>query len=210
MARVLVTSGPTRQYLDPVRFLTNGSTGRMGQALCQALQDGGHQVVVVSGPVEVAYPDGVEVVAVVTTEEMLSACQGLLPACDGVVGVAAPCDYRVEHVAERKIAKTGQPLLLRLVETPDILATLGEHKGDRWMVGFALETDDRRFRALAKLERKKCDLMILNSPQAISSVDTRVEILDPAGDVVAAIAGDKRSVAARIVAEIEHRLVRRG
>ncbi len=120
MPRILITSGPTRQYLDPVRYLTNASSGRMGEALATAAVDAGHEVVVVSGPVDVAYPPAAEVVPVVSTEEMLEACLDVFPTCDGLIAVAAPCDYRPMVVAPHKIRKTGEPLQLHLVETPDV------------------------------------------------------------------------------------------
>ncbi len=125
MARILITSGPTRQYLDPVRFLSNASSGRMGQALAAAALARGHGVTVVSGPVEVDYPAGADVISVVTTDEMLAAAKDVFAQCDGLIGVAAPCDYRPVRVQDQKIAKTGQPLVLHLIETPDIVATLG-------------------------------------------------------------------------------------
>src|SRR5215468_10746867 len=99
MARILITSGPTRQYLDPVRYLTNASSGRMGQALAQAAIDRGHTVTIVSGPVEIAYPVAARVIPVVSTEEMLEAAAAEFDGCDGLIGVAAPCDYRPVRVA---------------------------------------------------------------------------------------------------------------
>ena len=207
MARILITSGPTRQYLDPVRYLTNGSSGRMGQALAAAALKRGHKVVVVSGPVAIDYPPQAEVRRVISTEEMLAACEELFPECDGVIGAAAPCDYRPVRVAEQKIAKTGQPLLLQLVETPDIMATLGASKRkDQWLVGFALETDDHRFRALTKLERKSCDLMVLNGPAAMDAFETQVEVIDRAGHVLAQLEGSKPKVAEGILELIETHL----
>src|SRR5688500_10517055 len=110
MARILITSGPTRQFLDPVRYLTNASSGRMGRALAEAALALGHKVVVVSGPVNLEYPASAEVRWVVTTDDLLAACQEIFPACDGVIGAAAPCDYRPVRVEERKIAKTGEGL----------------------------------------------------------------------------------------------------
>jgi phosphopantothenoylcysteine decarboxylase/phosphopantothenate--cysteine ligase len=209
--RVLITSGPTRQYLDPVRYLTNASSGRMGKALAEAMLAAGHQVVIVSGPVEVAYPPAAEVVQVVSTEEMLARCRELFPACEGVIGVAAPCDYRPVRVAEGKIQKTGQPLELHLIETPDVVATLGaEKKPGQWLVGFALETDDQRLRALAKLEKKSCDLMVLNGPQAMNSLTNEVELLDKQGQVIAAFRGSKEDVAQGIAEVIQRRLIERG
>ena len=113
MARILITSGPTRQYLDPVRYLTNGSSGRMGAALAQAALDTGHEVTIVSGPVQIEYPAAAQVISIVSTEELLDACCAAFPACDGAIGAAAPCDYRPHRSSTQKIAKTGQPLALR-------------------------------------------------------------------------------------------------
>jgi len=208
MSRILITSGPTRQYLDPVRYLTNASSGRMGRALAEAAIESGHDVVIVSGPVDLQYPSEADVIEVVSTEEMLEACREIFPQCDGLIGVAAPCDYRPVQVEENKIAKTGEPLKLHLIETDDVVATLGEDKQHRWLVGFALETEDQRLRALAKLEKKSCDLMVLNGPEAMHATDNHVEIIDPAGNVVATVAGPKEEVARRIFAEIDQRLIR--
>jgi len=207
MSHVLITSGPTRQYLDPVRYLTNASSGRMGKALAEAVLAAGHAVTLVSGPVDVVYPEAAEVIDVVSTEEMLAACRRVFARCDGLIGVAAPCDYRPVRVAEGKIQKTGQPLELHLIETPDVVATLGAEKQGQWLVGFALETDDHRLRALAKLEKKSCDLMVLNGPQAMRALDTDVEIIDRAGQVVERLAGSKEEVARGIVRVIQRTLL---
>ena len=207
MARILITSGPTRQYLDPVRYLTNGSSGRMGVALTQACLDLQHQVVVVSGPVEVEYPAAAEVVSVISTDEMLDACCRIFPDCDGVIGAAAPCDYRPVRVENNKIVKTGEPLQLHLVETPDVVATLGAQKRHQWLVGFALETEDHRFRAIVKLERKSCDLIVLNEPAAMNSDENQVEVLAQEGKVGETISGSKRLVARGILKVIQERLV---
>jgi phosphopantothenoylcysteine decarboxylase/phosphopantothenate--cysteine ligase len=207
VARILITSGPTRQYIDPVRYLTNASSGRMGKALAEAALARGHDVVIVSGPVDVQYPAGVELIPVVSTEEMLAACQRVFPECDGLIGVAAPSDYRPVKVEANKIAKTGEPLVLHLVETADVVATLGATKTRQWLVGFALETEDHRLRALAKAEKKHCDLMLLNGPEAMHSLENHVEILDRAGNVLTALAGPKEDVACGIFAVIEERLI---
>ena len=209
MARILITSGPTRQFLDPVRYLTNASSGRMGRALAEAAIDLGHEVVIVSGPVDVNYPSAAHVVDVVSTEEMLAAAAAEFERCDGLIGAAAPCDYRPVRVESHKIAKTGQPIDLHLVETDDVVTTLGQRKGRRWVVGFALETEDRRLRALAKLEQKHCDLMVSNGPEAISAADNQVEVITPNGEVIASLAGSKETVAKGILAIIEGRLIRR-
>src|SRR3954452_5864051 len=208
MARILITSGPTRQFIDPVRYLTNASSGRMGRALAEAALALRHEVVVVSGPVEVEYPANARVVPVVSTEDMLAAAAREFESCDGLIGAAAPCDYRPVRVESHKIAKTGQPLDLRLIETDDVVAALSAKKGRRWVVGFALETEDHRLRALAKLERKFCDLMVSNGPQAISAMDNQVEVITPSGDVIATIEGTKEKVAQKILQLINERLIK--
>jgi phosphopantothenoylcysteine decarboxylase / phosphopantothenate---cysteine ligase len=207
LAKILITSGPTRQFIDPVRYLTNASSGRMGRALAEAALALGHEVVVVSGPVEVEYPAAARVVNVISTEDMLAASAAEFESCDGMIGAAAPCDYRPMRVESHKIAKTGQPIDLHLIETDDVVATLSAKKGHRWVVGFALETEDHRLRALAKLEKKFCDLMVSNGPQAISSTDNEVEVLTPTGDVLASISGTKEEVATRILSIIEEQLI---
>ncbi len=207
MSRILITSGPTRQYLDPVRFLTNASSGRMGSALADAMLEQGHDVVVVSGNVDVVYPKQAQVIEVVSTEEMLATCRDLFPSCDGLIGAAAPCDYRPVKVATNKIAKTGAPLELHLVETSDVVAALGAEKSKQWLVGFALETEDHRFRAITKMERKSCDLMVLNEPEAMNSLNNNVEILNRDGRIVAQFSGPKAIVAKGIVKVIHDELI---
>lgn len=207
MARILITSGPTRQHIDAVRYLTNASSGRMGAGLALAALELGHEVTVVSGPVEVAYPPGARVVTVVSTEEMLEAATAEFQTCDGLIGAAAPCDYRPVRVEPGKIAKTGEPLELRLVETADVVATLGAGKGGRWVVGFALEAEDHRLRALAKLERKHCDLMVSNGVAAMNSPENEVEVLTPTGEVVGRFSGPKSDVARGILGVIGRRLL---
>jgi phosphopantothenoylcysteine decarboxylase / phosphopantothenate---cysteine ligase len=207
LARILITSGPTRQYIDPVRYLTNASSGRMGKALAEAALDRGHEVIIVSGPVDVTYPASAQVIEVVSTEDMLAACQKLFPSCDGLIGVAAPSDYRPMKVAPSKISKTGEPLELRFVETADVVATLGATKTRQWLVGFALETEDHRLRALAKLEKKHCDLMVSNGPEAMHSSSNHVEIIDREGQVLETLSGPKEDVARGIFAVIQSRLI---
>lgn len=210
MARILITSGATRQYLDPVRFLTNASSGRMGCAIASAALDAGHEVVIVSGPVQITYPTAARVVPVVTTQDMLDACQVEFPRCDGMIATAAPCDYRPERVCAEKIRKTGQSLHLEMVETPDIVATLAAAKRpSQWIVGFALETSDRHFRALVKLERKNCSLIVLNSPEAIDAATTSVEVLDRTGTVRLRREGSKIAVAQDLLALIQAELINR-
>lgn len=208
MSRILITSGPTRQHLDPVRYLTNASSGQMGSALAAAVLEAGHEAVVVSGPVDIDYPGRAEVIPVLSTEDMLEACLEAFPTCDGLIAAAAPCDYRPVKVATNKIRKTGGLLRVHLVETPDVVALLNSVKTSQWMVAFALETEDQRMRALQKLERKSCDLVVLNGPGAMHAADAEVEVIDPAGNVLAAASGPKQEVAREIFQVIRQKLIR--
>ena len=208
MPRILLTSGPTREYLDPVRYLTNASSGRMGAALAETAIDRGFEVVIVSGPVDIEYPPAARVVPVLTTEEMLDAAIAEFPTCDGVIGVAAPCDFRPVVFSDQKLKKQGNGLQLDLVETPDILAALGRSKREgQWIVSFALETDDPRNRAIEKLKRKRADLIVLNGPAAIDAVETSVELIDPEGETVAHSEGPKSDIARQIVDTVVKRFL---
>src|SRR5262245_48262113 len=127
--RVLITAGPTREYLDDVRYLSNASSGRMGYAIADAVLASGHQPVLVSGPVSLSPSAGCELHAVETTEELHQTCNRLFGDCDGVIATAAVCDYRPRTRFSGKLAKTGVSLELELAETADVLADLGKHKG---------------------------------------------------------------------------------
>jgi phosphopantothenoylcysteine decarboxylase / phosphopantothenate---cysteine ligase len=162
--RALVTSGPTLEPIDPVRFIGNRSSGKQGHAVAAALAGAGADVTLVSGPVALADPAGVLVVHVETAEEMLAACLAALPV-DVAVCAAAVADWRVAEQAPGKIKKSGGPApVIELVENPDILATLaapGEHR-PRLVVGFAAETGEVEGNARAKLARKRCDWVVAN------------------------------------------------
>ena len=208
MARILITSGPTRQYIDPVRYISNASSGKMGSCLAAAALELGHEVVVVSGPVDLDYPSAAEVVNVVSTDDLLNACNEIFPKCDGLIGAAAPCDYKPVEVADHKIRKTGQTLELKLVETEDVVAYLGSIKQPhQWTVGFALETQDARFRALSKLIRKSCDLVVLNGVAAIDSDQNAVEIISGRGEILTTESGSKQQVATAVLKAIQSQLI---
>lgn len=198
--RILITAGPTREYLDDVRYLSNASSGRMGYALAEAVLRAGHQVVLVSGPVNLTPPKGCEVHPVETTEEMCRTCVELFPQCDGVIAAAAVCDYKPRNRIAGKIAKTGEPITIEMIETDDVLAELGRSKNDRWVIGFALEAENPRENALQKLRAKNCDYVVVNAPSAIGSESNRVELIDGTGRIVSAWSGSKKDVANNLIA----------
>lgn len=178
----------------------------MGKCLAEAALNNGHEVIIVSGPVSQEYPSAANVIWVETTDEMMEASLAAFKDCDGVIGAAAPCDYQPRRVASHKMVKTGQPLSIELIETEDIMATLGKRKrSDQWTVGFALETDDARFRALTKLEKKQCDLIVLNGPEAMNSDQNAIELIDASGNIVRKFEGPKTKVASEIIEEIDLR-----
>lgn len=206
--RILITAGPTREYLDDVRYLSNASSGRMGFALAEAVMAAGHQVALACGPVSLTPPPGCELHPVETTDELLAKCNELFPGCDGVIATAAVCDYRPRTRFPGKLAKTGVSLELELVETADVLADLGRNKGARWIVGFALESDEyAHVNALRKLKEKNCDVIVLNRPTAIGSESNRIELIDAGGKTVAVYSGTKSDVASQLWAWIEETIV---
>jgi phosphopantothenoylcysteine decarboxylase/phosphopantothenate--cysteine ligase len=161
--RVLVTSGPTSEPLDPVRVLANRSSGKQGHAIAAAATAAGADVTLVSGPVNLPDPPGVSVVHVETAREMLAAVEKALPA-DIAVFAAAVADWRPQQASQSKIKKQGRPPTIELVENPDILATIAHRKSRRppLVVGFAAETDNVIANAKAKLARKGCDWIVAN------------------------------------------------
>jgi phosphopantothenoylcysteine decarboxylase/phosphopantothenate--cysteine ligase len=182
----------------------------MGAELAAAALDLGHEVVVISGPVSIDYPKAAKVIKVRTTDEMLDAATETFPDCDGAIGAAAPCDYMPRRISTQKIAKTGDPISIELVETPDVVAMLGQQKRDnQWVIGFALETSDRRFRATVKLQQKHCDLIVSNGPTAIDSNENSVELIGPDGNVIEAISGSKSHVAARLLCQFDALLIKK-
>ncbi|WP_417387549.1 phosphopantothenoylcysteine decarboxylase [Gimesia sp.] len=204
--RILITAGPTREYLDDVRYLSNASSGQMGYALARSAIAAGHEVALVSGPVTIPPPAGCELYQVETTDEMFAQCEKLFSNCDGVIGTAAVCDYRIKTRKPGKIAKTGEAITLELVETIDVLAELGSQKGDRWVMGFALESQDARFNAVRKLYSKKCDAIVLNSVSAIGSSENFVEVIDQTQETVATYSGEKTRVADSLIEWIQQHL----
>ena len=159
---VLVTAGPTVEDIDPVRFVSNRSTGRMGYRLAEVARDRGAKVILISGPTSLAPPAGVEFVGVRSAEEMMRAVQDRASKASVVVMAAAVSDYRPASVATQKVKKSPGPMSLELVRTEDILGTLGKAKNGRVLVGFAAETERVREHARTKLREKHLDLIVAN------------------------------------------------
>lgn len=161
--RVLVTAGPTREAIDPVRFLTNHSSGKMGYAIAEAARDRGAEVTLVSGPVNLAAPAGLNLVKINTTLELYDAVTTAARQSDVVIQAAAPADFRPEYVSDTKIKKTGADMTLHLVPNPDIAAQLGrEKRTGQILVAFAAETDHMVENAKGKLMRKNADMIVAN------------------------------------------------
>lgn len=201
--KILITAGPTREYIDDVRFLSNASSGRMGYSLAAAAIANGHQVELVTGPVEIPPPEGCRIHRIETTDQLRETCLRVFPECDGVIATAAVCDYRPKERVTGKMTKTGQPAVLELVETSDVLAELGSLKGHRWIVGFALESQDPRNNAMRKLRMKNCNCIVLNDTSAIGSTTNLVEVLSPDAETIALFRGTKIEVAERLIGLIE-------
>jgi len=163
---VLVTAGPTVEDIDPVRFVSNRSSGRMGHRVAEAARDRGARVVLVSGPTALAPPAGVDVVPVRSAADMLRAVEERFAAATVVVAAAAVADYRPATVAAQKLRKGAGPVTMELVRTADVLGSLGARKEGRVLVGFAAETEDLESRAGAKLEAKNLDLIVANDVSA--------------------------------------------
>ncbi len=203
---VLVTAGPTREMLDPVRFLSNRSTGRMGYALAEAAERHGAKVVLVSGPVELPAPAGVQLVSVVSTQDMFKAVTENAKTADIVIQAAAPADFMPESVASQKIKKTGEDMAVRLVPTPDIAKTLGESKRPgQILVAFAAETENALKNARGKRLRKNADLIVVNDvtkPGAGFAGDTNIVTVISAYSETEYPVMSKRDVAEAILEQV--------
>ena len=208
--RILITAGPTYERLDPVRFIGNYSTGKMGFALAEACAACGAEVLLVAGPVQlsVAHPH-IQRIDVVSAAEMHEAVVEHFATCDGAILCAAVADFTPIAVADTKLKRGADMLTIRLKPTQDIAAALGARKrSDQFLVGFALETDNEEQHALDKLRRKNFDFIVLNSlndNHACFGYDTnKITVLTAAGERVAYPLKSKTEVAADIVWQIEN------
>jgi phosphopantothenoylcysteine decarboxylase/phosphopantothenate--cysteine ligase len=203
--RVVITAGPTREALDPVRYISNNSSGKMGYALAQAAIDAGAITALVSGPVNLRAPDHARVFGVQSAQEMLEQCLNLLPDCDIFIASAAVADYRPETVAREKIKKGPAELTLSMVRTVDIIAAVAASKHPIYTVGFAAETSDVLAYAKDKMQRKGLDMIIANDVSDASigfnSDDNAVTLLWP-DDEQALSRANKHTIARQIVQAI--------
>lgn len=208
--KLLVTAGGTIERIDPVRYITNDSSGKMGFAIAQAAQEMGAEVTLISANSSLPSPQGVRFISVVSAEDMYEAVMDRMEQMDIIVKAAAVSDYRPAIKADKKIKKNEETLTLTLEKTKDILKAVGERKTTQFLVGFAAETDNLEANALQKLQRKHCDLLVANDvtlPGAGFGADSNVvHIFDAAGLVQALPMQSKKEVAVHILELIAARL----
>lgn len=200
--RVVITAGPTREALDPVRYISNHSSGKMGFALARAAADAGAITTLICGPVNLPTPDHVGRIDIKTAVEMLDCCTELLPECDIFIACAAVADYRPANVQQQKIKKGAEHISLDLVRNPDIVATVATSEPRPFTVGFAAETNDVLAYARDKMDRKRLDMIIANdisSPETgFSSDENEVTVIWPGGEESLERAG-KLTIARQII-----------
>lgn len=169
---VLLTAGPTHEPIDPVRFISNGSSGKMGYALAEAAKEAGANVTLITGPVNLPKPNSIETIPVTTAQEMYDEVMRKVSKCDIFLSVAAVGDYRAETVAKEKIHKDADQMTLTLIRNPDIVAAVGQLSAKPFIVGFAAETENVPQQARAKLTRKKMDMIVANEVSVSMGQDT--------------------------------------
>ena len=203
---VLVTAGPTQEPIDPVRYISNRSSGKMGYALAEAALSRGARVILISGPVSIAAPAGSELTSVRTAREMRIAVLEHLNEATIIIKSAAVADYHVSDVPKQKLKKTAARLSLELDPTPDILAEVGQKKGDRLLIGFAAETENLLEEARRKMISKQCDMVVANlinqDGLGFESDRNQVEIITRSGVRVHAGPANKREIADRILDQV--------
>lgn len=205
--RLLITAGPTREPIDPVRFLSNRSSGRMGYALAEAALAAGHEVLLISGPVAIPAPSGIQIIHVETAREMFDAVRTHLPGCEAAIFSAAVADYRPAQVITQKLKKTADTLTLQLERTEDILGSVrSQFAFTGFLVGFAAETENLIPHAQDKLQRKGCDLIIANdvsqSGIGFDSLENEVTLCLPGGQTMPLPRQSKTALARELIAHI--------
>jgi phosphopantothenoylcysteine decarboxylase/phosphopantothenate--cysteine ligase len=203
---VLITAGPTQEPLDPVRYISNRSSGKMGYALAAAAAERGARVILVSGPVQLPEPRGVTVAHVHTAREMHNAVMQHLSEASIILKAAAVADYHLSQVPRNKVKKTAMRMSLDLDPTPDILAELGKKKGDRLLIGFAAETEDLLESARQKLKSKNCDMVVANlvnqEATGFESDENEVVLVLSTGETIPLSRAPKREIADRIFDQV--------
>jgi phosphopantothenoylcysteine decarboxylase/phosphopantothenate--cysteine ligase len=207
--KVLVTAGGTKERLDPVRYMTNDSSGKMGFAIAEAAKEMGAEVTVIYGATTAALPQGMELIPIESAADMLTAVMNKLPQMDIIIKAAAVADYRAEAISPHKIKKMDERLTVTFVKNIDILQTIGEQKTHQFVVGFAAETDNIEAHAMSKLKRKNCDLVVANDVTQAGAgfgTDTNIiRIYDQSGLVVALPLMDKKAAAKHLLTLIAER-----
>lgn len=202
--RFLITAGPTREPIDPVRYISNRSSGKMGYAIAEAAIEAGHEVVLISGPVDVDRPRGVAVIPISTSDEMFDAVRRHTSRCDILVMCAAVADYKSAKVAKNKIKKRGENISLELVPTRDILASLPKDR-QYLVVGFAAETENVENNAQKKLREKNCDIVVANDARiGMESDENEVTILFRDGEIKRISRDSKRIISRDLVKVFEN------
>jgi phosphopantothenoylcysteine decarboxylase/phosphopantothenate--cysteine ligase len=197
--RVLITAGPTHEPIDPVRYLTNGSSGKMGYALAQAAYEAGAKVTLVSGPVNLACPQGVSRLSVTTAQEMYDLVMRNVAECDIFLAVAAVSDYRPRVKSDQKIHKSDSAMILELERNPDIVAAVGQLSPKPFIVGFAAETQNVLPQASAKRERKKMDMIVANEVALGMGGDENVVTVMTETQTIALAHASKQQLARELV-----------
>ncbi|MCX5781746.1 MAG: phosphopantothenoylcysteine decarboxylase [Elusimicrobia bacterium] len=196
----LITSGPTREFIDPVRFISNSSSGKMGEAIAREAVKKAQQVIVISGPSQARFSAKIKCIPVVSSREMFEKTKKYFSKADIIIGAAAVSDYRPKNYKKQKIKKNNSFLNFNLVKNPDILSCLGKIKGKKVLVGFALETHNILNSAKKKLKTKNLDFIVANSLKSIGSDKTTAWLIDKCG-IMYKVENNKNILARRIIDE---------
>jgi phosphopantothenoylcysteine decarboxylase / phosphopantothenate---cysteine ligase len=203
--RFLITAGPTREPIDPVRYLSNRSSGKMGYAIAEAAVEAGHDVVLISGPANLDPPHGAKLISVATSDEMFDSVHRSVPDCDLLVMAAAVADYKPAQISNEKIKKRAADLSLELIQTRDVLASLPRQDRHFAIVGFAAETESVEANALKKLREKNCDVIVANDARvAMESDENEVTIFFRDGEKKKISRAPKKIIARELVKIFEN------
>ncbi|HEG44709.1 MAG TPA: phosphopantothenoylcysteine decarboxylase [Phycisphaerales bacterium] len=197
--RILITAGGTREYIDPVRFISNASSGKMGYALARAALNAGHKVTLITAPTNLRSPEKAKTINAETAAEMFAAVKKNFDKCDCLIMAAAVSDYTPAKTSKTKLKKTDENTTITLKPTKDILAWAGRNKKGKLIVGFALEDKNLRTNAEKKLKEKNLDMIVANTPAAINAERSTVEIKIPNSDWLKLSRVAKTTIARRII-----------